>query len=407
MGFVQTIRISDDGPFADKACSACPTWAQISSIAQKNPGSVWFVGNEPDRQDYVYANHYAQLYHDFYTFLKTEDPTCQVGIGGVVQTTPIRLEYLDLILGAYQSQYGKAMPIDVWNVHHYLLREATDYGGGLPPGTDTNKAILYGIQEHDLLDPHPNDPQKLGWKGHLVEMRRWMRDRGYRDRPLIITEFGILMPEIYGYNYTRVRDFLLATFDWMMTATDPEIGYPADGNRLVQAWAWYSLNDPAFEGFTSWNHLFDPETRSITPLGLDYGKYTEPLASTPLPSTIDLQPVAIWNTMSELESSTPVTVTVSAQVRNNGTETAHNVLVHFERGGVPAGQSTIPSIAGGQSQAASVTWTNLSVGQVYQASATVVADAQTIECNPFNNKFSMPMVIAAFRNYLPLVQKHH
>ena len=156
-----------------------------------------------------------------------------MGVGGVVQPTPIRLQYLDMILDAYQARYGQSMPVDVWNVHNYVLREgATGWGCGIPPGTDEALAIEYSVQDHDDLDY---------WKAHLVAMRQWMRDRGYRHRPLVITEYGIIMPHFYGFDQPRVQSFMLNTFDWLTTATDPETGYPADGNRLVQGWAWYSL----------------------------------------------------------------------------------------------------------------------------------------------------------------------
>jgi hypothetical protein len=66
---------------------------------------------------------------------------------------------------------------------------------------------------------------------------------------------------------------MLATFDYFRTATSSTLGYPADGNKLVQAWAWYSLDDEYFEGYESYNHLFDPDTKSITALGTAYGNY--------------------------------------------------------------------------------------------------------------------------------------
>ena len=31
-------------------------------------------------------------------------------------------------------------------------------------------------------------------------MRQWMADHGQRDKPLWITEYGILMPEEYGFD---------------------------------------------------------------------------------------------------------------------------------------------------------------------------------------------------------------
>jgi hypothetical protein len=393
LGYVQTVRISDDGPFVDRACSACPTWNAVQAVALANPGSLWVIGNEPDRQDYTRAGRYAEIYHDFYAFLKTVDPTCQIAVGGVVQPTPIRLQYLDMIRNAYQVRYGGPLPVDVWNVHNYVLREGeTGWGCGIPPDTDPNLAIEYGIQDHDNVN---------AWAWHLRLMRTWMQLRGYRDRPLIITEYGILMPEVYGYDYERVRQFFLATANWLTNATDPDIGYPADGNRLVQGWAWYSLNDPAFEGFTSWNHLFDPETLSITPLGLDYAAYTAPL-TTP---SVDLQPAALLRGASAPGPGGLVAATVMARIYNAGNGTAEAVAVHFERDGAPAGDVTIASIGAYEMQVASVVWTGLLPEQTYQATVAVDPYNQIDECDPTNNSLSASFLIGDQWSYLPLIQK--
>ncbi len=402
MKYIQTIRLSDDGPFADKACSACPTWVTLEALIQANPSSLWIIGNEQDRQDYVGAARYAELYHEFYAFLKAEDPTSQVGIGGVVQTTPVRLQYLDLVLDAYQDQYGKKMPVDVWNVHNYVLREKRWYPGcpdcwgcSIPPDIPSDTGRLYKLEEHDDMG---------WWTDHLVQMRKWMSDRGYRNRPLIITEFGILMPEIYGYDYARVQSFMLQTFDWMLTATDPDTGYPADGNRLVQAWAWYSLNDPAFEGYTSWNHLFNPSTMSITALGRQFAAYTAPLTD-PFPGSIDLRPTSIWHTPPQPPGGDPVTMRVKAEIHNDGSITADNVVVRFERDGVPAGETTIASIPAGKSRVASVVWSDVPRGQLYQVTVIVDPDAQFVECDPFNNRLSVPMLVTDLSVHLPVIQK--
>jgi hypothetical protein len=397
MRFVQLVRISDDGPFEDAACSACPTWDEVHTIAQLNPGSLWLIGNEPDRQDYVEADRYAELYHEFYTFLKAEDPVSQVGVGGVVQPTPIRLQYLDMILDAYQTQYTETMPVDVWNVHNYVLREgATGWGCGIPPGTDPHLAIEYRIQDHDNMEY---------WTGHLISMRAWMRDRGYQDRPLIISEFGILMPWFYGYDYPRVRDFMLATFDWMRTTTDTLTGSPADDYRLVQAWAWYSLAQSTFEGFPVESHLFDPVTKSITSLGLEFGAYAAPL-TTPFPGTIDLQPVGIRHTRPVPEGGTLVTMTITADVYNGGATEATDVLVWFERDGAQAGEDTILSIAPGAVDTATVVWPDLTPGQIYQVTVTVEADEQTVECNPYNNDLTDLLLVPKHWVYLPRIFRH-
>jgi hypothetical protein len=395
MGYVQVVRVSDDGPYPNAACSRCPTWDEVRSIAQQNPGSVWFIGNEPDRQDYVSAGRYAELYHAFYTFLKAEDPASSVGPGGVVQPTPIRLQYLDLILDAYQTAYGEPMPVDVWNVHNYVLREgATGWGCGIPPGTDPSLAQEYGIQDHDNMDY---------WTEHLERMREWMRDRGYRDRPLVVTEFGILMPQLYGYDAPRVRDFMLATFDWLRTATDADTGYPADGNRLVQAWAWFSLAEANFEGWATWNHLFDPDTTFITPLGLSFATYTTPL-TTPFAWAVDLQVTAIQYAPSAPTASGLVTATVAAQIHNAGGSASESVVVRFQRDGVLAGEVALPPVAAGGSASAHVVWPTLGPGW-YQVTATADPDGQAGECDRSNNTLSVTRFIGGYQSYLPTVQR--
>jgi hypothetical protein len=392
---VQLVRLSDDGPFADRACTACPTWDKVRTTAQLNPGSLWFIGNEPDRQDYVDAERYAQLYHDFYTFLKAEDPGCQVAIGGVVQPTPIRLQYLDLILDAYQDQYGGPMPVDVWNVHNYVLREGEGWGCGIPPDTDPALAIEYEIEDHDRLDY---------WIGQLVAMRQWMRDRGYRDRPLVLSEFGILMPTFYGYDYERVRAFMLATFDWLMTATDPETGYPADDDRLVQAWAWFSLSESTFETWPVRSHLFDPGTYAITALGRDFGAYTAPLTE-PFSGTVDLKPVALRHTRPQTGAGGSVTTTLAAEIHNAGSVGAQDIVVRFERDGLPAGEVSLPAIAPGATVGASLVWTGLQLRQPYAVRVEVDPGGQIAECNAFNNSLSIRLVLGDHWIYLPLVRR--
>ena len=57
----------------------------------------------------------------------------------------------------------------------------------------------------------------------------------------------------------------------------PELGALDPENRLVQAWAWYSLDDDQFEGYTSHSHLFNPDTKQLTALGRAYRDYTASL----------------------------------------------------------------------------------------------------------------------------------
>jgi hypothetical protein len=228
-----------------------------------------------------------------------------------------------------------------------------------------------------------------------------MRDRGYRDRPLVITEFGILMPIFYGYDYPRVRDFMLGTFDWLLGTVDPDLGYPADDNRLVQAWAWFSLAEANFEGWPTWNHLFDPETTYITDLGLDHHLYTEPLTA-PYPESFDLQPTAIRMTSSAPGTSEFVTATVEAQIYNGGGGTSDAAVIRFEREGLEVGDVTLPPIEAGESAWVTVVWPDLSPGW-YQVGVRADPDGALEECDRSNNRLSVARLAGGYRSYLPTI----
>ena len=254
--FWQMVRVSEEGYRPDETT--------IQSAALANPGSIWLIGNEPDVtwQDNTTPKRYAELYHELYYLLKTADPSCRVAIGGVSQPTPLRLSYLDRILEAYQARYGEPIPVDVWNVHGFVLREEVDsWGVRIPPGIEADTGVLYEIEDHDDIG---------AFQGQILAFRRWMAERGYRDRPLVVSEYGILMPSDYGFEEERVQAFMEASFDYFLTATDDAVGYPADGNRLVQWWCWYSLADTVY----STGNLFDPTTKTLTYLGDAFARYS-------------------------------------------------------------------------------------------------------------------------------------
>jgi hypothetical protein len=240
-----------------------PDAETLQEIARTQPGALWLVGNEPDViwQDRATPEEYAQVYHKVYTALKSADPTAQVAIGGISQVTPLRLRYLDGVLSAYREKYGEPMPVDVWNVHLAILREERgSWGVDIPPGLPDDTGILYEIGDNA-------DVEIL--KHEILTFRVWMAERSLRDKPLIVTEFSVLMPPEYGFPFDKVQDFMVTAADFLLTATDSDTGYRADGNRLVQRWAWYSVADTIY----STGNLFDPDTRQITLLGLAFARY--------------------------------------------------------------------------------------------------------------------------------------
>jgi len=229
----------------------------IAEIARAHPGSLWMIGNEPDVkwQDNVEPAVYARLYHQAYTAIKSADATAQVAMGGVTQPSPLRLRYLDAVLDEYHKQFGVAMPIDVWNVHNFILREERNsWGVEIPPGFDDAHGVLYEVDDSGNLD---------AFRRQIVDFRMWMAARGFQNRALIVSEYGIPMPEDYGFPSSRVLNFVAGTFDFFMTARDPALGYPADDYKLVQRWCWYSLDDTGYPT----GRLFDPHTGKPTEFG--------------------------------------------------------------------------------------------------------------------------------------------
>jgi len=264
MEYAQTIRLSESG--------YAPNQAAIEKYARAQPGTLWLIGNEPDApaQDCVTPQQYAQHYHELYDIIKGADPTAKIAIGGVVQATPLRLQYLDMILAEYEDLYSQKIPVDVWNVHGFILQEKkNDWGCQIPCGIEgVDQGMLYTVEDHDNMTI---------FKEQIRRFRIWMKDHDERDKPLIVSEYGILMPTDLGFDESRVEAFMLATFDYFLNTKSNELGYPADENRLVQAWAWYSLDDDHFEGHDSRSHLFNPTTKQLTALGRAYRDYTSSL----------------------------------------------------------------------------------------------------------------------------------
>ena len=162
--------------------------------------------------------------------------TAQIAIAGVSQITPLRSAYLDRVLAAYAKFYGAKMPVDVWNMHAFVLQEkAGSWGVDVPPGfEDTLAGELWTVEDHDDLTLV---------EAQVRRMRAWLADQDEANKPLWITEYGILMPAEYGFDPVRVSRFLLGSFDLFSRLRDPDLGYHADADRLVQRWVWFSAGD--------------------------------------------------------------------------------------------------------------------------------------------------------------------
>ncbi|MDY7076247.1 MAG: hypothetical protein SXV54_04900 [Chloroflexota bacterium] len=318
--YVQLIRFkAGSDPHDPDLVTVSPSKATIAQIAAAHPGSLWFMSNEPDslyQGNPIYPDVYAHVYHEFYTYIKGLDPTALIANGGIVQPTPCRIMYLDIVWDTYLQAYGEPMPVDVWNIHAFILREVYgSWGASTPPGVSRNCAMDYPIRAGDDMDI---------FRDNLVAFRQWMKDKGEQDKPLIISEYGVLWPEWLkdedgrGWPPSRVSDFMVQTFDLFLTEVYTDVGYPADDYRLVQAWAWYSLSDDShYNGY-----LFRSSTKQISPMGETYADYITALTDT---QYADLA-AQLWIDLEPLDNVTPtvpyepltITLPVAGSVTNLG-----------------------------------------------------------------------------------------
>jgi hypothetical protein len=231
-----------------------PSRDVIAQIAAAHPGSLWMMGDTSDSFNLaspLFPEVYAHVYHEYYHYIKGLDPTALIANGGIIQPTPCRLEYLDIVWDTYYRVYSKTMPVDVWNIHAFILREVyNSWGASTPPGVEPSCGIDYRIRDADDVDI---------FRENLIAFRQWMKDKGEQDKPLIISEYGILWPtwlddeDDRSWSPARVSHFMTQTFDLFLHEAFPDVGYPEDGYRLAQAWAWYSLSEDSLYNGALWD----------------------------------------------------------------------------------------------------------------------------------------------------------
>ena len=273
--------------------------ASLPGWLSQNPGSVWIIGNEPDSevtyQDHIAPEIYGERFYSIATLIRKDDPTAIIGFGSVIEPTPIRMYYLTLALNRMAQLAGGVAQahalFDVYTIHAFILNEAELYnsagkaiswGAGLPVGY--NSATW---PAPELIHPELGETWKIYdisiFKQRLIDFRQWMKNQGDQNKPLWITEFGVLFPPM-GNPYLYVSDtdaanFMAQTYDLMLGYKDPALGYPGDDNRLVQKWTWFSLNDlrTHFGGT-----LVDPLTSLSTQVGNEFASYNPPLSAVPV-----------------------------------------------------------------------------------------------------------------------------
>jgi hypothetical protein len=282
-------------------------WNALRALVVANPGALWLIGNEPDGRaaacDTRTPDEYARVYHEFHTRIKSYDPTARLANGGIIQGSPLRILWLDKVWTAYRARYGTDMPVDVWNMHNQVVWENERNGAFWPAGLTQaeidarklgdDKRWPHGITSDDVDNPEV-------FRAFVENMRRWLRDKGQQERELIISEFGMMQPEYnygqyWGYPTDRVNEYMRNTFTYLSAARDPALGMPQDDYRLVQRWAWFTLNSRPQPEATGWNgNLFDPDTRQLTVFGENYARLAcAAVLPTPTPNTTP-RSVQVW-----------------------------------------------------------------------------------------------------------------
>jgi hypothetical protein len=307
--YIHVIRVSDSAYANGELLNS------ISPIILANLGDVWIIGNEPDRfcfQDSVNPELYAQRYFKIANKIRSLDPSAKLVFGSIVQPTPIRIRYLEraidelILLSDNDKQQAMGL-IDIWSTHAFILNEQPyQWGADIPVGFFTydeefltnlgqgycftgetyEKSISDAIKIFDYADTYSINI----FQGRIINFRQWLNSIGERNKPLWITEFGSLLPDwqirckyepypdcsnpINGWPTQEDNiEYMINTFDFLLQSSTSLIGMPDDGNKLVQRWYWYSLNDHLYSFGGS---LFDPDNnKEITNQGIAYKNYIE------------------------------------------------------------------------------------------------------------------------------------
>lgn len=395
--YYHVVRVSQDkdavGNYLQTYTTNPPLYsAEFNNLIDNNPGSIWIIGNEADRgpnpgqievdQDDTFPDMYARIYHDTYNYIKGRDPSALMSNTSMVQITPGRLQYLDIVWDTYQETYGTPMPVDIWNFHVYILPEVTQNGvingiasvalgtdpaiGIKESGGDPNKCSLadvYCYAEHD--DMSVFDQQ-------VRAMRQWMKEHGQQNKPLILTEYSILYPydldngscflrDEFGncFTPTRVNNYMNNTFNYLQNTKDANLGYPRDNNRLVQQWLWFSVR---YQGVGYVSNLINNTETGLTLVGETF----QNRAGADVPTTnflIDyVTPIVEFS-----NGGGTADVTIQVGFRNNGNQmlSAPIDVTFYDDGGSPIGTASITADLRGcalDAYHAEIVWNDLAPG---------------------------------------------
>lgn len=263
------------------------------TFAGNNPGRKWLFVNEPDvySQGRKTPQTYAEEYYDFYYGMKDADSTCKIYAGGLSQGSPQRIRWLDEMVYHYETEFEEGFPCDGFHIHGYSL-----------PDDSPGVGRAYGVSDPDSDPNVANATENAAWwntykpvslsvfQEYMYNMRFWMFNNGFREKPLIVSEYGSLS----DYGSYGIETYLEQTIEWAIDAVDLIIGCPEDGFRMIQEIAWFCINyhvNSTDQFPHSW--LFNRVSPySIRSLGTKYYNTVNPINKRKfihLPSGLELQ----------------------------------------------------------------------------------------------------------------------
>jgi len=177
--------------------------------AMRASGSAWWsLGNEPNdpNQDNVSPEAYAELYHVFEGWA-AQAGQCHILPAGIANAD---WNWAESFREAYRQKYGGYPRVDGWNIHNYILEQ--------------------GLNSYDLAE----------FQRRILAFDRWTETIGDGQKPLFLTEFGVL----YGNGCcNRPVD----PPDKIIAFMHDTVGWLADSN-VVTCWAWFASDANPYNG---------------------------------------------------------------------------------------------------------------------------------------------------------------
>jgi len=189
--------------------------SQIEALVNASPGSVWYIGGEPNVNNQTPMSILVNQLNFYYTTIKATDPTALIASPAVLNWEYLcnstcvgymrGVDWIDSFRSEYMSAYGTEPPVDIWSIDLYPLDWVN-----IP---NVNSSIP--IEE-------------------IVLMRAYLNTvPGHGDTPIWIMEFGL------HWGYTGI-DWTFSTCGQVM----PLGTYDTEGviNYLDEVYTWLEIN---------------------------------------------------------------------------------------------------------------------------------------------------------------------